>query len=228
MILHRWETQTRNPQSFGPGYSFGFPHIRQPRALFTHSFILATLISFLRVPVSTLPLLMFRAISCFLQMIFGSSGLLFQARVTSQKNLLIKSLANLYSKFFIFELKTQFPNFHCLDIRFPLSFHLFPPPVPSLFFFLAIPRRSAACRSRATTRRGRRRRVSSFLSFLLSPFLFLFLFHFSHFLFSIFLLSLPSLLPFSSAARPWPGPLAPCSAAPPARTRARDARRAEP
>ena len=80
MILHRWETRTRNPQSFGPGYSFGFPHVCQPRALVTHSFILATLISFLRVPASALPLLMFRAIPCFLQTVFGSSGLLFQAR----------------------------------------------------------------------------------------------------------------------------------------------------
>jgi len=78
VILHRWETRTRNPQSFGPGYSFGFPHIRQPRALFTHSFILATLTSFLRVPTSARPLLMFRAIPCFLQTVFGSSGLLFQ------------------------------------------------------------------------------------------------------------------------------------------------------
>ena len=179
MILHRWETQTRNPQSFGPGYSFGFPHVRQPRALVTHSFILATLISFLRVPVSALPLLMFRAISCFLQMIFGSSGLLFQARVTSQKNLLIKSLANLYSKFFIVELKTQFPNFRCLDIRFPLSFHLLPPPVPSLFFF---PRHPAPLGRLSITRDHSPRSAPTrlFLS-LFSPLSFSFSFSFLHF-----------------------------------------------
>jgi len=103
--------------------------------------------------------------------------------VTSRKNLLIKSLANLFSKFFIVELKTQFPNFRCPDIRFPLSFHLFPPPVPSLFFLAAVPSHAArppVGHARPLAAVG----ADASLPFSLFPSLLFFLFFFS--LFPIF------------------------------------------